>query len=122
MNNTFVFDTYAIIEIINGNENYKPYLDKNIIINDFIYAELCFILTRNNYPEKNTQLAKYVKFISHADPEIILLAMEFKLKNIKKDMSMTDCISYFMAKELDIKFLTGDKEFENLESVEFIKK
>lgn len=37
-------------------------------------------------------------------------------------MSMTDCISYFMAKDLEIKFLTGDKEFENLDYVEFIKK
>jgi len=48
--------------------------------------------------------------------------MEFRVQNIKKDTSITDCISYFMAKNLGIKFLTGDKEFENLENVEFVKK
>ena len=48
--------------------------------------------------------------------------MKFRYNNKKKEMSMTDCISYFMAKELGIKFLTGDKEFENLENVEFAKK
>ena len=47
--------------------------------------------------------------------------MEFRYKNKKKKLSMTDCISYFQAKELGIKFLTGDKEFQNLENVEFVK-
>ena len=46
--------------------------------------------------------------------------MKFRVMN--KNMSMTDCISYMQAKELGIKFLTGDKEFEDLENVEFIKK
>ena len=34
---------------------------------------------------------------------------------------MTDCIGYIMAKKLNIKFLTGDKEFENFLNVEFVK-
>ncbi len=34
---------------------------------------------------------------------------------------MTDCIGYIFAKQLGIKFLTGDKEFENLDNVEFVK-
>ncbi len=34
---------------------------------------------------------------------------------------MTDCISYFQAKDLGIKFLTGNKKFENLDDVEFAK-
>ena len=41
-NKAFVFDTYAIIEIIQGNKNYGAYLDSKIIINDFIFAELCY--------------------------------------------------------------------------------
>lgn len=57
-NDTFVFDTYAILEIISGNENYKTHLNSKIVINNFIS---------------------------------------------------------------DIKFLTGDKEFQNLENVEFVK-
>ena len=34
---------------------------------------------------------------------------------------MTDCIGYILAKNIGIKFLTGDKEFENLDNVEFVK-
>ena len=55
-------------------------------------------------------------------PKMIIEAMKFRYENKKKKMSTTDCISYIMAKELEIKFLTGDKEFEHLENVEFVKK
>jgi len=91
---TFVYDNYALIEIINGNAKYEDYLDKKIIINDFIFAELCYVLKRDGYPNSEKE----------------------------KRMSMTDCVSYFMAIELGIKFLTGDKEFENMDSVEFVRK
>ncbi|MBU0466370.1 MAG: PIN domain-containing protein [Nanoarchaeota archaeon] len=117
----YIFDTYAIIEIIRGNPNYKPYLDEGIIINDFIFSELCYNLIKIDYPKKEYYLEKYEEFISQVDPEIIKEAMQFSYKNKKKKMSMTDCVSYVMAKELEIKFLTGDKEFERLNNVEFVK-
>jgi|SRR3989344_945033 len=122
MNNSFIYDTYAIIEIISGNIKYNNYLDKKIIINNFIYAELCFILIKNNYPNLEEYLNRYSKFIAPLNPNIIKEAMKFRVRNKENDLSMTDCISYLMAKEFGIKFLTGDKEFENLENVEFIKK
>ncbi len=121
-NDTFLFDNYALIEIISGNINYKEYIDKKIIINDFIFAELCYVLTRENYPNSKEYLDRYAKFIIHASPDAIKNAMIFRFVNKKKGMSITDCISYFMAKELGIKFLTGDKEFESLNNVEFVRK
>ena len=54
---SFVFDTYAILEIIKGNINYKPYLDATILINDFIFAELCYNLLKEN-KEKTEEYAK----------------------------------------------------------------
>jgi len=122
MTESYLFDTYAIIEIIKGNINYKKFIDKNIVINNFIFSELCYFLFGNKYPESDKYLNRYKKFISSINPTTIIKAMKFRYNNKKKEMSMTDCISYFMAKELGIKFLTGDKEFENLENVEFAKK
>lgn len=119
---TFVFDSYALMEIINGNENYNYYINKKIIINDFIFAELCYVLTREGYPNAERYFDRYSKFIIHASPDAIKKAMKFRFLNKKKRMSITDCISYFMAKELGIKFLTGDKEFEDLGNVEFVPK
>ena len=122
MNDVFVFDTYALMEIINGNEKYKDYIDKHLIINDFIFAELCYVLKREGYPQAEEYLNKYLNFIIHANPEVIKRAMFFRFNNKKTRLSTTDCISYFMAKNLNIKFLTGDKEFENREGVEFVRK
>ena len=59
--------------------------------------------------------------IASVNKRTIIEAMYFRAKNKNKKFSMADCISYFMAKNLGIKFLTGDKEFEGLENVEFVK-
>ena len=120
-NKAFVFDTYAIIEIIQGNKNYGAYLDSKIIINDFIFAELCYNFFKDKKLKANEILNKYSKYIAPLKPEWIEEAMEFRLKWKDRKVSMTDCIGYVMAKKLGIKFLTGDKEFEKLEEVEFVK-
>jgi len=117
----YIFDTYAIIEIIEGNQSYEKFIDDEILINEFIFAELCYNLIKFDYPKKDYYLEKYKSFITNIDSEVIRKAMEFRYANKKKKMSMTDCVSYFQAKKLEIKFLTGDKEFENLDNVEFVK-
>ena len=110
------------MEIINVNEKYRFYIDKKMIINDFIFAELCYVLKRDNYPNPEKFIERFSEFIVHASPETINKAMIFRFNNKKKRMSMVDCISYFMSKELGIKFLTGDKEFKEMDNVEFVKK
>ena len=117
----FLFDTYAILEIVRGSKNYSNYLNCGIVINVFIFAELCYKLIREKTYNKENYISKYSSFIIEASPETIKKAMEFRVENIKKNLSMTDCISYIMSKKLGIKFLTGDEEFRNLDNVEFIK-
>ena len=48
--------------------------------------------------------------------------MQFRLSWKDRGVSITDCVGYIMAKKLGIKFLTGDKEFEKLDGVEFVGK
>jgi predicted nucleic-acid-binding protein len=122
INDTLLFDTYAISEILKGNNNYKPYIDKKIIINNFIFAEICYYLIREKYADAEEYMDRYSKFIASINPLIIKKAMKFRYLNKNKNLSMADCISYIMSKEFGIKFLTGDKEFENLENVEFVRK
>lgn len=121
MTETFLYDTYALVELLNKNPNYKEYADKDIIINDFIFAEFCYQLTKGNEKNKNELLNEVETAMIYPSQETIKKAMEFRYKNKKKKLSMTDCISYFMSKDLGIKFLTGDREFENLDNVEFVK-
>ena len=55
------------------------------------------------------------------DIDIIKEAMLFKHKQSKLKMSMVDCIGYAIAKKYNLIFVTGDKAFENIENVMFIK-
>ncbi|MBU1103739.1 MAG: type II toxin-antitoxin system VapC family toxin [Nanoarchaeota archaeon] len=122
MTETFLYDTYALIEILNKNPNYDQYTDKEIIINDFIFAEFSYQLIVGKAENKEEILDEVEPAIIFPNPEILKKAMKFRYENKKKKMSMTDCVSYTMAREMGVKFLTGDKEFEGLENVEFVKK
>ncbi len=121
MTSKFVFDTYALFAIIKGNENYSVYLEEDIVINNFIFAEFCYNLYKEKEPEAKEYIKKYAQFIASVSPEWIDEAMQFRLLWKDREVSITDCVGYVMAKKLGIRFLTGDKEFEHMENVEFVK-
>ncbi len=119
----FFWDSYAVIETIKGNSNYNPYIDDEVIITIFNLTEIYFSALKDlgeTAAEKIYQ--QYSPSVSEVSETIIKKAMKFKLKNKDKNFSYTDCIGYIYSIENDMIFLTGDKEFENLENVEFVKK
>ena len=120
---TFFFDTYALFEVGEGNENYKNYL-KNIaiVITKLNLMELYYGLIIK-YDEKtaNSLYEKFSPYCVNIDDNTIKKAMMFRALNKKRDLSYVDCIGYILAKQRNIKFLTGDKEFERMENVEFVK-
>ena len=122
MDDTYFFDTYAIIEIIKGNEAYQRYKNASIILTIFNIAELHYALLREFSPQIAETLTKqYAQFIIEVDVEIIKEANKFKLKNKEKKYSIADCIGYIVANRLGLKFLTGDQGFKGLSGVEFVK-
>lgn len=116
------FDSYAIIEIINLNERYLKFKDFQIITNDLNLAEVYYYLLKNY----NKKTADYwisvldIKLIE-ISKEISLKAAEFRFIHNRKKISFADSIGYITALKSGMKFLTGDKEFENFENVEFVK-
>ena len=121
-NKGFFFDTYAFYELINKNENYLAYLNAEITTTKLNIFELYFIfLKRNNYDLAKIALEKYYPFAMDFDEEVIAEAAKLKLLLNKRDVSMTDCIGYSLAKRLGVRFLTGDSAFEKMENVEFVR-
>ena len=120
---TYFFDTYAFYEIIKGNQNYSPYKkDISIITTKLNLMELHYALLR--VYDKETAESYYEEFLPltiEVDDEIIKTSNLFKFENKEKKLSYIDCIGYTLSKKLGIKFLTGDKQFENLDNVEFVK-
>lgn len=54
-------------------------------------------------------------------PSIDVIIRASKLRLQKKTISFADAIGYIYAKMNNMKFLTGDKEFERMENIEFVK-
>ncbi|MDA3836649.1 MAG: PIN domain-containing protein [Nanoarchaeota archaeon] len=118
----FFFDTYALIEIIKGGKNYYPYSKCKIKTSRLNLMELHYILLRDFGKEiANKYYNFFLPSIIPLNDESIKIASAMKLKMRKKKVSHVDCIGYYLAKMYGLKFLTGDKEFENLQNVEFVK-
>ena len=122
MENVYFFDSYALIEIILGNLNYKPYIRATIMTTKLNIFEVYHGLMRDiDEKEADKFLEKYYLFAIDFNSDDIRNSAKFKIENKKKGLSMADCIGFIIAKRLCIKFLTGDKEFKDMENVEFVK-
>ena len=116
----YFFDTYAFFEIINGNPNYKIYAEFGVITTIFNLAELNYGLKKKMSKELSDKYTdKYYQYLVDVTIDDIKNAMDFK--TIHKHLSIPDAIGYVMAKKYNVKFLTGDKDFEDIENVEFVR-
>lgn len=119
----YFFDSYAIVEIILGNENYKKFEDSTIVTSTINLAEVYYFLLR----EYNERTADYwIKKMNFHLVNIIKLdsvvkASKFRFENKDEQLSYADCLGYILAKELNLEFLTGDIKFKNKKNVEFVK-
>lgn len=121
-NKIFFCDTYALIEIIGGNSNYKKYIKNILMTSDYNLMELYYAFLRDyNRQTVEKFFDFWTNYIVQIPQETIKIAMEFKLANKKDKLSYVDCIGYVFSVQNGIKFLTGDQKFENKEHVEFVK-
>ncbi len=119
---TYFFDTYAFHELIKGGENYKAYTAASILTTRLNLMELYYtMLLKYGQQEAERCYSLFLDFVVDIDDDIIKEAMMFKKESKKRSLSYIDCIGYILAKRRGVKFLTGDKEFEHLENVEFVK-
>lgn len=70
-----------------------------------------------------SQMQNFSGIVLQHSRETMMEAMRLrlKLKKQKLNVSYVDAIGYQISLERGLKFVTGDKEFEKLENVEFVK-
>lgn len=118
----FFCDTYALIEIAGGNQNYNKYTHGILVTSDFNLMELYYSLLKDYGKEvAERHFAEWAEFSVQISRDIIKKGMGVKLANKKEKLSYVDCIGYAYALETSISFLTGDSKFKNKIGVEFVK-
>ena len=118
----YFFDTYAVIEIASGSPLYARFVNEVPSMTIFNLVEIYYSALNNLDEQKADEIyEKYSCCVVRVTDEIIKEAMKFRKKNKKRDLSYADCVGYICALKNDLIFLTGDKEFENFDNVEFIK-
>ena len=119
-------DTYALVEILRGNPSYKTYAGEELVTSEFNLLELAYALTKDFGKEKAVKILRIVRvFITIVKPTdedyAEASALRMRLKKLGKNLSLTDALGYALARRLKILFLTGDREFKDLEGVEYVK-
>lgn len=123
----YFLDTYALHEIEEGSENYAAYsMELGIVTTKLNLMELY----HNYFKLKGLEAAELsfehfkefcVDISDETLKEAAIMRAQLKKGSKSSNVSYVDCIGYVIARKLKIKFLTGDKEFERLENVEFVK-
>lgn len=119
----FFYDTYAIISLIEGSENYNKYKSNIITTSILNFAELYNIFLRNQGKQTADYWAKKLNFnFLEIAPLVSIEASKFRFDNKKEELSLVDCIGYILALKSNLKFLTGDEKFRDKDNVEFVSK
>ncbi|MEK6917980.1 MAG: PIN domain-containing protein [Nanoarchaeota archaeon] len=118
----FFFDTYALFEIIHENKNYIPYLKVGVMTTKLNLMELHYrLLSLYGKEIADTAFKRFLPFSVEFLDDDIKEANQFKLINKKKKLSYVDCLGYIISRKRNVKFLTGDIQFKDVENVEFVK-
>ena len=122
----YYFDSYALIELIRGNENYKPYIHTEGIFT-FLNLIECYHSWLYELGEEKANF--YFSFFNKycfpvMDDDIkngVKLRIKMRNQNKFYKPSFVDCIGYIIALRFGVKFLTGDNAFKDMDNVEFVK-
>jgi predicted nucleic acid-binding protein len=117
----YFYDSYAVIEYFRGNEKYMKYfVEHSGVLTQANLIEIHHAILKQFSEADANRIAKILsQFVVVPTLDVIIEASKFRLR--KRDISFSDAIGYVYAKMHNMKFLTGDKEFESMENVEFVK-
>jgi uncharacterized protein len=127
MDKLYCLDTYAIVEIYYGNPKFSKFILGNFVISDWILGEFYYVwMQKYGEVEADTLIKELEKNSIQVSKEIIIKAMKFRYQHKKENkdsnISFFDAIGYIFSKENNYIFVTGDKEFEGFENVDYVKK
>jgi uncharacterized protein len=122
---SFFADSYALIEMLKGNENFQSFQSEQLITTEFNICEVGFAVCRE-YPADANRVLRAVRNMvviqETRDEDYCSGAVRRKeASGYGKKLSTIDCVGYSVANRLNIPFLTGDREFADMDNVQFVR-
>lgn len=126
---SFVVDTYALFEwYVQGNPAYEPYFqpgsEKHLTVLTLLefYHQVYHRIGKDTAERFYDHLKAYCK-VEDLDDEIIKGSAAFRSSMLGegKQPSYADSVNYVTARIIGARLLTGDREFEDMEDVEFVR-
>lgn len=119
---TYFLDTYALVEISRENKNFKKFEETQNFTNLLNLLELHYSINKDfGIKKANEIIDKLRPLVIDIEVKDIKEASIFRTKNKGLKFSYIDCLGYIMALNRNMKFVTGDSQFEGLSNVEFVK-
>lgn len=116
---TRFLDAYAIMEILDANPDFTPFLDDSVTSVHHLYEIHIGVARLRDEETADEAYDAFRPRAVHPSDEDIRLAS--RLKRERRSWSQADALGYAMARNRDLVFVTGDKGFEGVEHVEFVK-
>lgn len=109
------------MELMVSNLSYEKYKNFPIKISILNIGEVYAIILREKSKDKADEWLKNYNFeLLEISSKTMAKAIHFRFVH-KKNISLTDAVGYILSLENNLKFLTGDRQFQNMPNVEFVK-
>lgn len=120
--NSYFFDSYALFEVIFGNQQYMQLLkNAGMVTMQWNLLELHYHITvRRSKEDADLAYDGFAFTAVQPTDDDMKEASEFRAKNKNLKLSFIDCVGYIVAKRRGLKFLTGDKAFKGMDNVEYV--
>jgi len=117
------YDSYAIIEFLKGNPRYLPYFERPVgVTTKLDLMEVYYSILPDEVLADETYSSFLSTVIDPTDEEIrAAMRTRRSLKERGLNVSYVDSLGYQVSRSRNKRFLTGDREFEHLSGVEFVK-
>lgn len=118
----YFLDTYALIEIAEGNPSHQKYVQADAVtLKENLVEMFYFLLKKHDEQTAAFFVDAFARIAVELPVSIIAPAMLFRYQHAKTRFSYIDCLGYAYAQEQKRIFVTGDRAFKDREGVEIVR-
>ena len=118
----YCLDTYALVEIGEGNPRFSFLLNEDYVIADIALAEFYGVLLRGKgLAVADAWKQRYEPYCVALSFSSLIEAVKFRFANKHLGLSFFDAVGYAFSQENGYTFVTGDQAFKGMKGVKFVK-